>query len=508
MYRSDSIGAWPAIHAELHPERQALVTGMQRLTYGEMDRRAAQVAGALRDLGVERGDRVAVNLKNRNEFLEVLFGAARLGAILVPLNYRFAAGEIAFVLGDCGAKAVVAQAATYEETAKAASYAEVEQDCPVLTVGRRGDYEQWRDAATGVGPQGADPADPVVILYTSGTTGTPKGVILTNENTITNAHGFIAEWDYRIDDTTLVVNPIFHVVLQIMTLPFLYLGARVELMEDFDPALALTIMQREPVTAMFAIPTAWQMITALPEFADADLSALRFGATGGAAPPLSLLETFDRRGITFAQGFGMTETCAGATTMRPGESVHKLGAVGRPFMHVEAKVIRDDESVCAPGERGELVVRGRNVTPGYWNRSEETAAAFTHDGFLRSGDIAVEDGDGFFSIVDRKKDLIISGGENISSVEVEQVLYRHEAVAEVGVIGVPDEQWGETPRAVVALKPGAQATEQELIDHTRERLAHFKCPRSVVFLDALPKTATGKIRKAELRGSEAAEPRV
>ena len=339
------------------------------------------------------------------------------------------------------------------------------------------------------------PSDPVSIVYTSGTTGSPKGAVITHDNVAANVQNYLADWDLRRDDVTLMVNPIFHVVLYIAPVPLLFKGGTTVLMEEFDPAEAVRLAEAEGVTVWFAIPTSWQMILDVPGFADADLSKLRFVGSGGAACPGPIMDRFAELGIPYRQGYGLTESTSSGTTMQPEDQATHRGSIGRTFFHTEARIADD----------GELLLRGRNICAGYWGKPEETAAAFDPDGWFHTGDIATMDEDGFIFIVDRKKDLIISGGENIASVEVEQAVVSHPAVREAAVIGVPHERWGETPLAIVALEPGCELDEEELIAHCRERIARYKCPTRVAIVDELPKTASGKISKSELRRSVAAE---
>ncbi|MFN8215974.1 MAG: long-chain fatty acid--CoA ligase [Solirubrobacterales bacterium] len=494
-YASDNIGAWTSLRARRDPDREAVVCGERRVTYAELDDAARRVAGALRASGIRPGDRVAAALKNRVEFLELLFGVARAGAVFVPLNFRLASEEVAYALGDSGARLVVVQAAT--AAAVAAALDQLEGEVPVLDV--EADYPAWRDAAAPAEPHPVAPSAPVSIVYTSGTTGAPKGAVLTHEGVLVNVMNYLADWDLRRDDATLVVNPIFHVVLYILAVPLLYKGGKVVLMEDFDPDAAARLAEREKITVWFAIPTAWQMLLASEEFAAIDLARLRFVGSGGAACPQPLMERFAELGLDYRQGYGLSETTSSATTMGPGDQAERPGSIGRPFFHVEARIVDEEGAVLEPGGVGEIELRGRNLCAGYWRKPEETAAAFDADGWFATGDVGRADDDGFIWIVDRKKDLIISGGENISSIEVEQAVATHPRIAEVAVIGLPHERWGETPCAVVVAADGGPLDEQEVIAHCRERIAHYKCPTVVVTVAGLPKTASGKIAKPGVR---------
>ncbi len=498
-YVSDNIGSWTALRARRDPGRTALVCGAERVDYAELERRVGRAAGAIREVGVGPGHRIATALKNRVEFVELLFGTARAGAIFVPLNFRLASEEIAYALADSGAAIVVVQADTAAAVTAALELLEGEPPRVISVDGPDADYAAWRDAALPLDPHPVRPQDPVSIIYTSGTTGPPKGAVLTHGGVLCNVENYLADWDLRRDDATVVVNPIFHVVLYILAVPLLYKGGKVVLMEDFEPAAAVRLAEAEQITVWFAIPTAWQMMLATPELAALDTSRLRFVGSGGAACPQPLMDRFAELGLDYRQGYGLSETTSSATTMGPGDHRRKPGSIGRPFFHVEARIVDEEGKVLAPGEVGEIQLRGRNVCAGYWRKPKETAAAFDADGWFSTGDIGRADEEGFYWIVDRKKDLIISGGENISSIEVEQAVVSHPRVAEAVVIGIPHERWGETPCAVVTTVDGDELDQTDLIDHCRERIAHYKCPTAVITVAELPKTATGKIAKLAVR---------
>jgi fatty-acyl-CoA synthase len=496
---SDNIGSWTMLRACRDPDRIALVQGLERITYAELDARAARVAGALRAAGLKPGSRVATALKNRVEFVEVLFGAARAGMIFVPMNFRLSSEEVAYALDDSGAELVVVQADTAE--AVNAALEQLDRNPPPLIAvdGPSALYTAWRDAAEPLAPYSVRPTDPVSIVYTSGTTGSPKGAVLTHGGVTTTVANYLADWDLGRDDVTVVVNPIFHVVLYILAVPLLYKGGKVVLIEDFDADEAVRLAETEGATVWFAIPTTWQMILASPELANLDTSRLRFVGSGGAACPQPLMDRFAELGLDYRQGYGLSETTASGTTMGPGDQLRRPGSIGRPFFHVETRIVDENGAVVGPGEAGEIQLRGRNICAGYWGKPVETAAAIDADGWFSSGDIGRSDDHGFIWIVDRKKDLIISGGENISSIEVEQVIVSHPRVAEVAVIGVPHDHWGETPCAVVTSVDDEDLAADELIAYCRERIAHYKCPTVVVTVAELPKTATGKISKLNVR---------
>ncbi len=497
-YKSDNFGYWLSVRAARDARRVAVVQGTNRTTYGELNDHAARVAGALWASDIRPGDRVAVALKNRIEFLEVLFATARIGAIFVPLNFRLAAEQVAYALEDSGSAIVITQAATASAVAEALNHLTTE--VTVIAVDGDGtDYAMWRDGAELVEFQPVNPGDPLSIIYTSGTTGTPKGAVLTHEGAMTNIHNYLFEWDLRRDDATIVVNPIFHVVLYILCVPLLYKGGKVVLMEDFDAAAALHLAEDEQVTVWFAIPTAWKMILDSPEFDYWNRQRIRFIGSGGAACPAALMDRIEALGLPYRQGYGLSESTSSATTMTPEDQAGRRGSIGRPFLYVETRTADNDDQEIAAHEVGEIQLRGRNICDGYWNKPAETTESFSDEGWFRTGDLGYADEQGFIWIVDRKKDIIISGGENIGSIEVEQVVLSHPAVAQASVIGVPHPRWGETPCAVIVLKSGASVSGDELIEHCRSRLAHYKCPTMVVVVDELPMTANGKVVKATLR---------
>lgn len=498
MFENDNAAYWLSIRARRDPDRVAVVAGDERITYSALYDHAARAAGALAAMGVQRGDRVAVALKNRPEFLEVLFATLSIGAIFVPLNFRLAAEQVRYALEDSGARLIIVQKAT--DGAVAEALAGIEGELPVIRVdGPDADYRRWRNSAVLLPAVGVEPTDPASIVYTSGTTGAPKGAVLTHDGILTNIHNYLFDWDLRRNDVTIVVNPIFHVVLYILCVPLLYKGGRVVLLEDFDAEEAIRLAEKEKVTVWFAIPTTWQTILSSPALPDWDRRRIRFIGSGGAACPATLMERIAELDLPYRQGYGLSETTSSATTMAPDNQAERPGSVGQPFVFTQARIADNDGNEVPTGSTGEIQLRGRNICSGYWNKPEETAESFDADGWFRTGDLGRMDDEGFIWIVDRKKDVIISGGENIGSIEVEQVVIDHPSVAEAAVIGVPHPHWGETPCAVVVAEPGANVEADALIAFCRQRLAHYKCPTSVVVVDALPKTASGKIAKAAVR---------
>ncbi len=514
-----------------HSDRVAVVEGDYRVTYGELGAQVDGLAAFLVRQGVAPGDRVSALMVNSHAFVVTYFGVAGAGAILNPLNHRLSTSDLAFILADAGARWLVADVAFGERVAELLA-----GDCPlegVIWVG--GDSAVVRfpteglaevafaqvlavpEGDVGFTPVARQPDDVAHLYYTSGTTGRPKGVRLTHRNVCVHARGTIEELSLGADDVWGHIAPMFHLADAWATFAITWVGGRHVMVPRYDAPTVLDALVRHGVTITNLIPTMLNDLVNHPGAASVDVSSLRLLMSGGApmAPALvkRLVDTF---GCDYVQTYGMTETSPYLTlsllhphlrTLPADEQLVYKAKTGRPFQTVDLRVVDEAGSPVAPDGRqvGEIQVRGDSVTPGYWNRPEATAAAFTDDGFLRTGDLAVVDAEGYVDIVDRLKDMIITGGENVYSTEVEHVLYEHAAVVEAAVIGTPDEKWGETVVAVVVLRPrggdgqGARVTAADLIAHCKGHLAAFKAPKRVVFLESLPRTGSGKIRKQTLR---------
>jgi acyl-CoA synthetase (AMP-forming)/AMP-acid ligase II len=508
------IGSWPTRRAFLSGDRTALIAGDRRITFTELDRRTDQLARALSAEGVRQGDRVAGLLLNSPAFVETMLATAKLGAVFVPMNLRLSPAEVTYLLADSGADLFVYSAPLAAVARAAVTGDGVRVRTRVLVGGEPGEGEfDFEQLLTSGEPRAlgtdVDGGDLSCLMYTSGTTGRPKGAMLTHDNHLWNVVNVLSFGrGLRESDVTVTVAPMFHIGgLGVHTLPLLYVGGTNVVMPSFDPAQTLAAMARERATVQFMVPAMWAALMAVPDFDRHDLSALELAVTGGAPCPLPVLEFFQGKGLPFQEGFGMTETAPMVSVLDADHVKEKAGSIGRAVFHVDARIV-DEHDVDVPHDTvGELVVRGRNVFAGYWGLPEATAEAF-RGGWFHTGDLGRMDAEGFITLVDRKKDMIITGGENVYPIEVEQVLYRHEAVREVAVVGVPHPQWGETPVAVVALMDGAEVDADTLIGYARERLAHFKCPTRVVVVPELPRNATGKVLKTVLRqqhgGSEQA----
>ncbi len=490
--RNEGIGSWTARRARKTPRKTAIIHADKTTSYAELHQRVTRLAHGLRELGVRRGDRVAYLGPNHPAFCETMFAAGVIGAVFVPLNVRLAAAELRHCLVDSGA-AVLVHAPDHADAAR-------EFTGEVRLLALDSDYERLIAAASG------EPIDdtvmldePCMIMYTSGTTGSPKGAVLTHGNVTWNSLNVLVDVDLASDEVTLVVAPLFHAAgLHMTCLPTLLKGGTVVLMPSFDAAGALDLIERHRATYMFGVPAMYQRMAESRQWDVVDLSSLRQLCCGGAPVPLATIRAYQRRGLAFSEGYGMTETAPGALYLAREDSETKMGTAGVPHFFTDVRVVDLDGREVEPGDRGEVVIAGPNVMSGYWGRPEETSRTLI-DGWFRSGDVATVDDDGYISIVDRTKDVIISGGENIYPAEVEAALHDHPDIADCAVIGVPDGRWGEVGRALVALKPGAAPAEQDLLAFLRERIARYKVPKSVVFVDEIPRSAAGKILKKELR---------
>ncbi|MBO8190488.1 long-chain fatty acid--CoA ligase [Streptomyces oryzae] len=464
------------------------------LTYAQLNDTSARIATLLRAKGVRPGDRVALVMPNVTDFLVAYYGILRFGGIAVPMNPLWKAREIAFALQDSGAAIVLAFPPFGYEAAKAA--AETGVECLITDA----TFDALMQATEPV-PEVADRAqdDTAVILYTSGTTGAPKGAALTHHNLMTNAVT-AAETLLHVGPNDVLFGglPMFHAFGQTCALnTAVATGATLSLLQRFQPDKALEIMHRDRVTIFLGVPTMYTALLGAGVPDDYDLSGLRLAVSGGASLPVEVLHNFEREfGVTVLEGYGLSETSPVASFNLP-DRPRKAGSIGLPIRGVELKLVADDGTTAGPGEVGEIAIRGENVMKGYWSRPDATAEAI-RDGWFHSGDLARADEDGYYFIVDRKKDLIIRGGYNVYPREIEEVLYEHPDVAEAAVVGVPHEVHGEEVAAVVALRDGAQATAEQIRDHVRQRVAAYKYPRIVTFAEALPKGATGKILKREI----------
>ncbi|MFD1504344.1 long-chain fatty acid--CoA ligase [Georgenia yuyongxinii] len=505
--RDQGIGSWPARRCKNGAHRTALVHGERTDTYADVERRTRQLANALRADGVGRGDRVAFVGFNHPALLETFFAVGQLGAIWVIINARLTAPEVEYILADSGATVVVYGPEHAGHAAKLAhlpgvrTWVAVEPDDGAADAPSSAlSYEAFLAAgATDVIDEPVSWDDPAMIMYTSGTTGRPKGAVHTHGSLHMQYFNVLVDLDVARDDVTLAVAPMFHVAgLNMLTLPTFLKGGKIIIQPGFKPDRVLATIAAEKVTSVFAVPAMMDALASHPDFAATDLSSLTNVVVGGSPLPDRMLRTWAARGIGIQQGFGMTETAPGIYLLTAEDSLRKPSSAGRNHFFTEGRVVRLDGTDVAPGENGEVIGQGPNVMQGYWNNSGATAEAIV-DGWYHTGDVATVDEDGYIYIRDRLKDMYISGGENVYPAEVENALLDLPGVAEAAVIGVPDPRWGEVGHAYVVAAEGATLTAEDVVARLTERLAKYKVPKEVVFVDELPRTATGKLQKHLIR---------
>jgi long-chain acyl-CoA synthetase len=498
------------VHAAERPDRVALILDDRRLTWAELYARASRVAQALRAAGVGAHDRVAFLDKNGIEHFEVFFGAALLNAVCVDVNWRLAGPEVQYIVDDAAAKVFVV-GPDFVPLMDA-----IADDVPTVTTfvaigggsDRAVEYESWVSTGDAVDPGAASAPDDVAFqLYSSGTTGRPKGVMLTNDNFFGLLPLAKDMWELSPDAVNLIAMPLFHIGGGGWATAGMYEGCTSVIMRELDPGRLVTMIGELGITHAFLVPVALQFMLMVPGVEAMDFSTLNVFVYG--ASPISeevLAKSVAVFGCKFWQAYGLTETTGAVVNLPPedhdlsGSNRHRLRSCGVAGPGVELRIVGNDGATDVPtGEVGEIWIRSRQVMKGYWNQPAETEKSITPDGWFKSGDAGYLDADGYLYIHDRVKDMIVSGGENVYPAEVENVLMAHPAIADVAVIGVPDEKWGESPKALVVRVAGAEVTEQEIIDFARSQLAKFKCPTSVDWIDVLPRNPSGKILKKDLR---------
>ncbi|MCX4149651.1 fatty acid--CoA ligase [Paraburkholderia madseniana] len=499
-------------HALSRPESVAFSFQGRDTTFALFDRRTNQVANALVATGVAPGHRVAYLGKNSDRYFEIFFGAAKAGAVMTPIGWRLAPAEAAAILEDCGARVVfVGPDATGQANAALACLANRPSVIAIddASIQSATSFDMWREVAPMDAPQvEIRPDDVALQVYTSGTTGRPKGVMLTHENLLAKHRELTrAQMDwYRWtpDDVSLVAMPVAHVGGSLWGIAGLLHGAKGVIAHEFDPLTVLDFIERDRISKMFMVPSALQIVVRQPRSREVNFGRLKYILYGASPIPLDLLrECMDVFGCGFCQQYGMTET-AGAIAYLPPEDHDPNGnprmrAAGLPMPGVEIKIVDSLGNALPPHTVGEIVTRSCGNMAGYWRMPEATSATVDPDGWLRTGDAGYLDESGYLYIHDRVKDMIISGAENIYPAEVENAIYGHPGVAEVAVIGVPDEKWGEAVKAVIVLKPGAVANVEDILKFARTRIAGFKVPKSIDFVEALPRNASGKILRRQLQ---------
>ncbi len=500
MITADILGE----RARLTPAKTALVfvpTG-ERLTYHQLNERAIRCARLLADrCGLKKGDRVGILAHNRVEFVEAIFAAAKTGIILVPLNTRNTAHELEYIVRDSQMKALFCESEFADIVANLRGT--TMEHFIALDTPASGDiaYAAARDSYDAAGWRNAeiDPEDLLCLLYTSGTTGKPKGVMTPHRMVAWNAYNTVMSWQLQESDVSPIFTPMYHAGgLGVFLTPLFAIGGTIVLHRAFDAAEVWHTIEREKCTVVLGVPTIWKLLADAPEFQTTDMSSLRWLCSGGAPLPLHIIETYQSRGLNFKQGYGLTEVGVNCFSMTVEESVRKAGSIGKPMLFTEAKLIGADDREVAPGETGELLLRGPHVCRGYWNNAAATAAALDNQGWFHTGDLARRDEEGFFYIAGRAKDMFISGGVNVYPAEIEAELLQHPAVQDAAVIGVEHETWGEVGVAFIVLREQQHADDTQLSEFLTQRLAKYKVPREFVFTAALPRSAYGKVLKPEL----------
>lgn len=456
--------------ARLTPDRTALVsveTG-ERLTYADLDARAARAAAGLQRRGIQRGDRFGILAPNSADYIALFFGAMKCGAIAVPLSTRATEHEIAAIVADSGMKICFRDDEVSELSAN---------DNPTT-------------------PQPDNPEDIACLLYTSGTTGKPKGVMIPRRQLFWNGYNTAVCWGLREDDVSPVFTPLYHAGgLAAFLIPIFTVGGTIVLHQRFDPAEVWRTIDREHCTVVLGVPTIWKMLMDVPEFPAARLDHVRWFISGGAPLPAYIIEAYQKRGVVMRQGYGMTEVGVNCFSMTSAEATRKPGSIGKPMMFTSIRIVDPQGREAPDGQIGEMQIRGPHVSKGYWNNEAATREAYGDDGWLRTGDLARRDDEGFFYIAGRRKEMFITGGVNVYPAEIEAVLLAHPAVSDAAVLAVADQTWGEVGVAFVV----SRAKQDELAGFLESRIARYKVPKRFVFLDALPRTPYGKVEKTKLR---------
>ena len=498
-------------HAATQPDVAAFTFGDENLTFGELDTGSNRAAQGLAALGVGKGDRVAYLGKNHPLYFEVLIAAAKLGAVMTPVNWRLAPPEVAYIVNDCEAKVLFVGEGFAEMLDKVrGDFAHVGTVIGIDAGDADGtDYRQWRDGFSASDPLvEIAPEDDALQLYTSGTTGRPKGAVMTHGSIISSRHrdeADLKDWQKPIPgEVTLLAMPCFHISGTGTGIGTIAAGTCSIVLPEYDPTQALDLIARYNISKIFLVPAAIQIMLNHPRVGEVDFSRLKFITYGASPIPLELMRAaMERFGCGFVQMYGMTETSGTIVTLDPEDHVPegsaRMRSVGKPLPGVEVKIVDAEGNEVAASTVGEIATRSAKNMRGYWNLPDATAATIDAEGWLRTGDAGYFDADGYLYIHDRVKDMIISGGENVYPAEVENAVYSHPKVADVAVIGVPDARWGEAVKACVVVKPGETLSEAEVIAHARQHIAGYKCPKSVDFIAALPRNPSGKILRRELR---------
>lgn len=500
--RNQGLGTWIARRRVKSEGDVAVIHGDLAYRYEDLADRIDRFAAGLAERGIAKGDRVAYLGNNHPDFLTTLFACGLLGAVFVPLNTRLASRELEYMIDDSGARLLVAHEEV-RELARAASWSSAVERRIIVdgapeepAVASFAEVVETAPATPPIAEVGLD--DPALILYTSGTTGRPKGALLTHGNLTWNAMNVLVDYDLTSEERALLIAPMFHVAsLGMGALPTLLKGGTLVLQQKVDADAVLAAIQQHGITSLSGVPTTFQMLAEHPNWDATDLSTLRKLTCGGSSVPLRVIEAYEKRGLSFSSGYGMTETSPGATSLPYRKARQHIGSSGIAHFFTDVRIVDADGRSVPAGQTGEIEVCGPNVMKEYWLRPDATRDAHRGE-WLRTGDVGFLDQQGYLTISDRLKDMIISGGENIYPAEIEQLIMERPEIASVAVIGVPDDRWGEVPLAVAVAR--AEISAQDVLEHLSGRIAKYKIPREVRFVDELPRTASGKVRKNDLRG--------
>ena len=493
--------------ANLTPDREALydLTSGVRYTYAELNQRANRAANFLQQTyGVQKGDRVSILAHNSIAYIDLLFGLGKIGAIFAPLNWRLTSRELTYIVNDCRPRVLIVGPEFVSVFNEMQDAIRVEHVISLESANLPGaeTYEGSLSQASALEPMrpSIDAEDGYCILYTSGTTGRPKGAILPHRQILWNAINTVISWGLSEKDVSPILTPMFHSGgLFVFLVPLFYAGGRIIMTRSFDPDASLKLIAEEQCTVILGVPTLFQAWMNSPNFAETDFSQVHFFISGGAPCPPALIESWSRaKGVTMRQGYGLTEVGVNCFSMTDEDALRKMGSVGKPIFHSEIRLVDVNRNDVHPGETGELLIRGPHVCTGYWNNPAATEEALL-DGWFHTGDMARMDEEGYFYIVGRFKDMIISGGENVYAAEVEAVFREHACVADAALIGQPDEKWGEVGLMIVACKPNKTVEAEELLNFCTGRLAKYKIPKRVEFVQSLPYSPYGKVIKTELK---------
>ncbi|PCJ19241.1 MAG: 2-succinylbenzoyl-CoA synthetase [Gammaproteobacteria bacterium] len=503
----NNIGIYLTRRADLNAHREAYIDSQSglRLSFGALNSRCNQLANSLIKSGVKPGDRVALILMNSAEFLEAYFAIAKIGGVVVPINWRLIADELEFIVKDSGASTLIFGEEFIDPITTLHALTEkthIQQWIQVSASNNNADfskdYRSFQQAgSTDEPPILASDDDLLYIMYTSGTTGLPKGVVHTHNTSIASILTFAATADLRDNDRYLAALPMFHVGALIPITLNIYRGVTSIVMREFDPRRAWELIETERINNALLVPAMLNFMIQVPDFKDFDHSQLRWIQSGASPLPVKLIELYFEFGINIHQIYGLTESCGPACLIDADNAMKKIGSTGRAFFHTEVKIMDPNGQQCDANEQGEVWVSGAHMMKEYWNRPEATKETLI-DGWVRTGDIAMMDEQGFVYIQDRLKDMIISGGENVYPAEIENIILGHPDVAEVAVIGQPSERWGESPLAVIVAKKQT-LSEREILQYCDQKLARFKLPKDVVFIDTIPRNPSGKVLKRLLR---------